>query len=90
MYIISDKVSDREGAEGMELTIELDPELRGEIERHLRNGMMQTALYLTIKQLKEQYDLRLPHYNCMRMYALAKAVLRKKFPEFFPQMRLSL
>lgn len=74
----------------MELKIEFSPEIQQDIRNHLRIGMFQTAVFITIEQLKEQYDLTLPSYNCMKVYALAKSILREQFPEFFPQMRLSL
>ncbi len=74
----------------MQLQIDFSPEIQQEIREKLENGMLQTAVFLTIKQLKDRYDLSLPDYNCMKVYTIAKSILRKKFPEFFPQMRLSL
>ena len=72
----------------MELKIDFPMEIQKEIRNELQKGMFQTAIFLTIKQLKDSYNLKLRNCNHMKHYTLAKSVLQKKFPEYFPQMRL--
>lgn len=70
----------------MELKLDFSPELEQEIRGELRRGMFQTAIFLTIRQLRNTYNLSLRNYH--RSYAVAQAILEKRFPEYFPQMRL--
>ncbi|MCX6340674.1 MAG: hypothetical protein NTX71_12270 [Candidatus Aureabacteria bacterium] len=70
----------------MELKLTFSPETEEEIRTELRKGMFQTAIFLTIKQMKSTYHLSLKNHQ--RSYTVAKAILQKQFPDFFPQMRL--
>ena len=70
----------------MELELEFTPELEQEIRNELRRGMFQTAIFLTIRQMRDTYNLSLRNHH--RSYAVARAILQRRFPEFYPQMRL--
>ena len=70
----------------MEPRLEFSPELEKEIRNELRRGMFQTAIFLTIRQMRDTYNLSLRNYH--RSYAVAQAILQKRFPEYYPQMRL--
>lgn len=70
----------------MELKLDFTPELEQEIRTELQRGMFQTAIFLTIRQLKSKYNLSLRNYH--RTYSVAREILQSRFPEFFPQMRL--
>jgi hypothetical protein len=70
----------------MELKLDFPPDVEQEIRNELRKGMFQTAIFLTIKQLKSKYNLSLKNYH--RSYAVAQEILQRRFPEFFPQLRL--
>jgi len=70
----------------MELKLPFSPEIEEEIKAELRRGMFQTAIFLTIKQMKSTYHLSLKNHQ--RSYAVARAILQRQFPDFFPQMRL--
>lgn len=70
----------------MEPKLEFTPEFEQEIRNELRRGMFQTAIFLTIRQMRDTYNLSLRNYH--RSYAVAQAILQKRFPEYYPQMRL--
>ncbi|MDD5556075.1 MAG: hypothetical protein PHN82_02370 [bacterium] len=70
----------------MELKLDFPPELEQEIRRELQREMFQTAIFLTIRQLRQDYNLSLK--NSRRSYMVAREILRRRFPEFFPQMTL--
>ena len=70
----------------MDLKLDFTPELEQEIRNELRRGMFQTAIFLTIKHMKSSYNLSLKNYH--RSYSVAQAILEKRFPEYFPQLRL--
>lgn len=74
------------GGRDMKLGLDFPPALEREIRCELRRGMFQTAIFLTIRQLKDTYDLSLKNYR--QSYSLAREILVGKFPDIFPRMRL--
>ncbi|HQM53081.1 MAG TPA: hypothetical protein PLI86_08195, partial [bacterium] len=47
----------------MEPRLEFTPELEQEIRNELRRGMFQTAIFLTIRQMRDTYNLSLRNYH---------------------------